>query len=211
MTCRSDSSRTPRTCGSRSRSAAIATANYFRHLEKSLHGTTAGHLGDGFYEHGIESGKQPHYSIFPVRDDDGERGPHALLKTEQVPGFRRNGPKDRIETHYSDLPRKACMHCHLYSEGRAIDGRVGMDGDYRGEGCAACHVTYGEDGRSRSDDPTIPKFEPRASAKTPLHQQDPNRDLHALPLRRRQHRDALQGAGATGTRHAGRPRGTRYN
>ena len=43
------------------------------------------------------------------------------------------------------------MQCHLYSVGRAVDGRLGMDGDYRGEGCAACHVTYADDGRSRSE------------------------------------------------------------
>jgi hypothetical protein len=130
------------------------------HLEKSLHGTTAGHLGDGFYEHGLTAGRRPTYSVFPVRDDDGRVPPGALYQTTQVPAPPRSGAKDRIETHYADLPRKACMHCHLWSEGRAIDGRLGMDGDYRGEGCAACHVTYADDGRSRSADPTIDKQEP---------------------------------------------------
>ena len=127
---------------------------------KSLHATTSGHLGDGYYEHGLTDDKTPVYSIFPVRDQDGEVGEHAIRSTRQVPPFRSSGRKDRIETHYSDLPRKACMHCHLYSEGRAVDGRVGMDGDYRGAGCAACHVSYSDDGRSRSRDPTIDKLEP---------------------------------------------------
>ena len=95
---------------------------------KSLHATTAGHLGDGFYEHGLTRSKTPVYSIFPVRDEDGDLGEHGIRATRQIPPFRNVG-KDRIETHYSDLPRKACMHCHLYSEGRAVDGRVGMDGD----------------------------------------------------------------------------------
>lgn len=129
------------------------------HLEKSLHGTTTGHLSDGFYEHGLSRKKHPNYSVFPVQDDDGDIGPHALAATVQVPGFT---PRDRtkIETHYADLPRKACMQCHLWSEGRAVDGRLGLDGDYRGEGCAACHVTYDDDGRSRSRDPTVDKTEP---------------------------------------------------
>jgi len=130
------------------------------HLERSLHGTTAGHLGDGFYENGLTDTKKPTYSIFPVRDDDGDIPEHAVAATTQVPPFKSHGSRDRIETHFSDLPRKACMQCHLYSEGRAVDGRLGMDGDYRGEGCAACHVTYAEDGRSRSRDKTIDKFEP---------------------------------------------------
>lgn len=129
-------------------------------VEKSLHATTTGHLGDGFYEHGLVGTKRPFYSIFPVRDEDGHVPPKALRATEQVPGFAKGAPKDRIATHYTDLPRKACMQCHLYSEGRAVDGRVGLDGDYRGEGCAACHVTYADDGRSRSADRTIPKLEP---------------------------------------------------
>ena len=39
-------------------------------------------------------------------------------------------------------------------------GRVGFDGDYRGEGCAACHVSYAEDGLSESRDRSIPRGEP---------------------------------------------------
>ncbi|MBK8974422.1 MAG: hypothetical protein IPM29_00705 [Planctomycetes bacterium] len=127
---------------------------------KSLHATTAGHLGDGFYEHGIVADKRPRFSIFPVRDDDGVVPDGALTATTQVPPFRRSGPRADIATHYTDLPRKACMHCHLYSEGRAVDGRLGMDGDYRGEGCAACHVTYADDGRSRSADRAADRLEP---------------------------------------------------
>jgi hypothetical protein len=127
---------------------------------KSLHATTSGHLGDGFYEHGLTESKRPHYGVFAAKDEDGVIPDGALAAVEQVPGFDRKGRRDRIETHYADLPRKACMHCHLWSEGRAVDGRLGLDGDYRGEGCAACHVTYADDGRSRSADPSIDHTEP---------------------------------------------------
>ncbi len=129
-------------------------------VHKSLHGTTAGHLGDGFYEHGLSRERAPAYSVFPVRDEDGRIGPHAVRGTRQVPAFDRGANPSRIATHYADLPRKACMQCHLYSDGRAVDGRLGLDGDYRGQGCAACHVTYADDGRSRSRDRTIDKLEP---------------------------------------------------
>ncbi|MCC6670647.1 MAG: hypothetical protein IT458_06280 [Planctomycetes bacterium] len=130
-----------------------------RHLEKSLHATTTGHLGDGYYEHGLAKDKRPSFSIFPVRDERAVLPPHALRATVQVPPFRRGDP-GAIATHFTDLPRKACMQCHLWSVGRALRGRLGMDGDYRGQGCAACHVTYADDGRSRSADPTIRKDEP---------------------------------------------------
>jgi len=130
------------------------------HVLKSLHSTTTGHLGDGYYENGFSRSKAPTYSVFAIRDEDGHVPEHGLAAVSQVPPFRSSGDPSRIETHYTDLARKACMACHLWSEGRAVDGRVGMDGDYRGEGCAACHVTYADDGRSRSGDPSIDKLEP---------------------------------------------------
>lgn len=127
---------------------------------KSLHATTCGHLGDGFYEHGLVKSKKPGYSVFPITDDDGEVPAGALRSVTQVPAPSTTASRERIESHFADLPRKACMQCHLWSQGRAVRGRLGMDGDYRGEGCAACHVTYAEDGRSKSQDPTIDKQEP---------------------------------------------------
>ena len=126
---------------------------------KSLHATTCGHLGDGFYEHGLTKTKTPSFGVFGETDDDGDVPEGALRAITQVPA-PGDGGKDRIETHFADLPRKACMQCHLWSEGRAVKGRLGMDGDYRGEGCAACHVTYADDGRSKSGDRTIDKNEP---------------------------------------------------
>jgi len=127
---------------------------------KSLHGTTAGHLSDGFYEHGVSRDKAPAFSVFPTKDEDGKVGPHARRATRQVPAFDPAANKTAIATHYRDLPRKACMQCHLWSEGRAVRGRLGLDGDYRGQGCAACHVTYADDGRSQSRDRSIDKLEP---------------------------------------------------
>jgi hypothetical protein len=121
-------------------------------LKKSLHGTTSGHLSDGLYENGVARTRAEAVSIF-------KQG--AL---PQIPAFHaREGAKKSstsLAEHYADLPRKACMQCHLWSRGRAVRGRLGMDGDYRGEGCAACHATYANDGLSRSGDPTVNKLEP---------------------------------------------------
>lgn len=130
-------------------------------LLESLHGTTAGHLNDGLYENGVLEERGSVYGVFGVRDEDGEIGEHGLPGLLPIERLRVDpGPDDSIGAHFADLPRKACMQCHLWSEGFALRGRLGMDGLYRGAGCAACHVPYAEDGLSRSGDPTIDRFEP---------------------------------------------------
>jgi len=43
-----------------------------------------------------------------------------------------------------DLLRRRCLRCHLRTRG------AHRFGDYRSEGCAACHVLYADDGRSLS-------------------------------------------------------------
>ncbi len=55
---------------------------------------------------------------------------------------------------FVDLMRKQCAQCHLWTEG------VQRKADYRGTGCAACHMTYDIKGTSQSADPTIPKNRP---------------------------------------------------
>ena len=76
---------------------------------KSLHATTCGHLGDGFYEHGLQRSKRPSFGVFAQSDDDGDVPAGALRSVRQVPAPKSGGPRDRIENHYADLPRKACM------------------------------------------------------------------------------------------------------
>ena len=127
-----------------------------KHLALSLHGTTAGHLSDGFYEAGLRARKQSAYSVFPV--EAAHAG--ALEKLVQLPQPRADAPATELSSHYPDLPRKECLQCHLWSRGRAVRGRVGFDGDYRGEGCAACHVLYATDGLSSSADRAAVHTEP---------------------------------------------------
>lgn len=133
---------------------------FVNRVHTSLHGTTAGHLSDGYFEMGLVDERGSKYGIFPVperRSAKTEHGPDSLA---QVPKFRDTGPRDELSTHYTDLARKQCMECHLYSSGFAVRGRTGFDGSYRGEGCAACHVEYSIDGRSESADRSIDRFEP---------------------------------------------------
>lgn len=128
----------------------------------SLHATTSGHLGDGLYENGVVRERHPRISIFPVTNPrfDAATAPAGSVRSlQRIPLFRFSSRRNDIPTHFSDAPRKNCMNCHLWSRGRAVRGRLGMDGDYRGDGCASCHVPYEDDGISRSADPTISRVE----------------------------------------------------
>ena len=128
-------------------------------VKKSLHGTTSGHLSDGYYENGVVKKKGTAFGMFPIADDD-VASPHGLRELGAVPGFQAGLRADEIPTHYRDVVRKNCMQCHLWSRGRAVRGRLGMDGDYRSEGCAACHVEYSDEGFSESADACANKKEP---------------------------------------------------
>ncbi len=140
-----------RTCGSCHPSA-------YSNLRASLHGTTAGHLSDGYYEMGLNPTRGSRYSVFPESRTPEMEG--EIVQFVQPPPFQDRLPHDQLSTHYTDLPRKECMQCHLWSPGRALRGRVGFDGDYRGAGCAACHVEYSLEGLSESGDRSAVRTEP---------------------------------------------------
>ncbi len=129
-------------------------------VKKSLHGTTAGHLSDGLYENGVVKKRGTTYAIFPTTDESGAKSPHGLKELPPLGAFQPSLPPEEIPTHYRDVARKNCMLCHLWSRGRAVRGRLGLDGDYRSEGCAACHVTYSDTGFSTSADRSINHKEP---------------------------------------------------
>ncbi len=62
----------------------------------------------------------------------------------------------RLAKLYQEQVSFTCGDCHLGSSG--ANNRYG---DFRPSGCAACHMPYSLDGRSRSRDPNVPKDEPR--------------------------------------------------
>ncbi|MCA8964508.1 MAG: hypothetical protein KDC48_06470, partial [Planctomycetes bacterium] len=61
----------------------------------------------------------------------------------------------RLAKLYQEMVAFTCGDCHLGSSG--ANNRYG---DFRPSGCAACHMPYSLDGRSRSRDPNVPKNEP---------------------------------------------------
>jgi hypothetical protein len=71
--------------------------------------------------------------------------PGALPGLEPIPTFKQSGDV------FFDLLRKECTSCHLWTAPKALKG------NFRATGCAACHMPYGEDGKSLSVDPAGPK------------------------------------------------------
>ena len=144
------------------RTCAECHEDAVRHFGSSLHFSTAGHLSDGFYEMGLSKERGGRFSIFstphPKFGQPDEGG--DVERLVPIPGFRGVGSDSELSTHFADLPRKECMQCHFWSEGAAVDGRAGFDGDYRGGGCAACHVPYSLDGFSSSADRKALRNEP---------------------------------------------------
>ncbi len=61
----------------------------------------------------------------------------------------------RLAKLYQEQVAFTCGDCHLGSSG--ANNRYG---DFRPSGCSACHMPYSLDGRSRSQDPNVPKCEP---------------------------------------------------
>ena len=83
---------------------------------------------------------------------------------------------------------KQCGTCHLnvYGGGTA----VGLDGLYRGVGCAACHMPYGRDGLSQTGDPNVDKTAPAHVEKHELVRSPPQRACETC--RNRSNRVGLQ-------------------
>ena len=74
--------------------------------------------------------------------------------------------------------RSDCQRCHLGVKGRQVRG------DYRGMGCSACHIPYGNEGFYEGGDQTIPGDEPGA-IKTPNTPPMPAKPvtIHLCPAR----------------------------
>ncbi len=79
--------------------------------------------------------------------------PDALTTLPEAP-IDLTALADHPEQAAFTYQRTECQRCHLAVRGRQERG------DYRGMGCSACHIPYGNEGLYEGDDPTIPKDEP---------------------------------------------------
>ncbi len=147
----------PTTCGQSGEGMGTTChAKYAADLEKSMMATTTGHLTGGAYQNGILPDLTAIWSNFPVVDTDGDVPSEdgALESLVQIPASLPEFDESTFEHHYGDVPRKICARCHLWSRGKAVRGVPGQEGNYRSEGCAACHMPYTNAALSESADPT---------------------------------------------------------
>ncbi len=133
-------------------------------VKKSLMATTAGHYSGGFYQNDVVDTKTPIYGTFAIEDTDGDV-PVAEGAVESLLDliiYDATGDQTTFATHYRAVPSQACARCHLWSRGRGYRGAgefANVDGTYRADGCAACHMMYSNTGFSESADMSINHFE----------------------------------------------------
>lgn len=84
--------------------------------------------------------------------------PHAFpdsMKTVPAPPENLADLAEHPEQSAFTYIRAECQRCHLGVRGRE------RRGDYRGMGCSACHIPYGNEGNYEGNDPSIARGEPR--------------------------------------------------
>src|SRR3989442_6360090 len=111
-------------------------------------GTQSGTL----FPNGLQSTREDvRFSMTPISVEPGVKPTKpqqplplgAVPHLDPLPTFKESGDI------FFDLLRKECTSCHLWTPAKAIRG------NFRATGCAACHMPYAEDGKSRSNDVAI--------------------------------------------------------
>lgn len=149
-------------------------AGYVTKVKQSLMNTEAGKIQGNLATWGIPQvqGKPVVYGNYDIQDNDGKipvgTSPHYQAYMDQLiqtyPGLFPDQlaqiPRPILSQIETDpqlaaftYQRQACQQCHLGVKGKA------QEGDYRGLGCAACHIPYAVDGFYQGEDVSIPKTE----------------------------------------------------
>ncbi len=149
-------------------------AGYAERVEKSLMNTEAGKIQGNLHTWGLPevmNHKVP-WGNYAVKDGDG---PIPSVGTPEYKAYMTDMVKAHKEQFPSELKqipnptvaeiekdpklagityqRQQCQRCHVTVKGRE------KRGDYRGQGCSACHIPYGNEGIYQGNDPTINKKE----------------------------------------------------
>ena len=168
---------------------------YPERVEKSLMNTEAGKIQGNLHTWGIEevqNHKVP-WGNYDVKDGDG---PVPVVGTDAYKAYMKDmiaAHKEQFPTELTQIPnptveeiennpklagftyqRQQCQRCHVTVKGRE------KRGDYRGQGCSACHIPYGNEGIYEGNDPTVNKAEKghmlthqiQATRKSKVHHND---------------------------------------
>ena len=161
-----------KTCG-------ICHAQTVQNTMKSLMMTEAGKIQGNMHTWGTYDTKKVQYANYDVKDEDGkepawgtkvykdymvkmiDKYPDQFpTELKQLP-LPPQGPEDFVGKSEAEIAamasityqRSDCQRCHI-----GVRGRKGR-GDWRGMGCSACHMPYGNEGIYEGEDPTIDKSE----------------------------------------------------
>lgn len=149
-------------------------SGYTYRLERALMNTEAGKIQGNLHTWGVQ--EVQYYNVpWGNYDVDDPDGPVPSIGTESYKAYmaklKAMYPKlfpdqlkqipqpsvDQIEKNPAlagfTYQRQQCQRCHVTVRGRE------KRGDYRGMGCSACHMLYGNEGIYEGDDPTIDKKE----------------------------------------------------
>ena len=133
--------------------------NHIQRMKKSMMNSLAGVISGLRYQWAGQNKKTARYATEAIADEDGNT-PHewgALNKLDKLPYFSSLDIPESdkksihaISKHPGDrLLRQQCFQCHIDSPP--------AKGQYRSQGCAACHFTYSKTGLYEGEDPTISK------------------------------------------------------
>jgi len=115
----------------------------------SLHATMAGMISGTRYAWGAQ-GRKAIYATYEVIDQNPQ-GKKTLPSLEQIPLYDPTKTESPANNPGDDYLRNQCLRCHTWSDGHQ------RDGDYRGSGCASCHVLYSDAGTYEGGDKAIPR------------------------------------------------------
>ncbi len=152
-----------RTCGK-------CHGDHSYNMHRNLMETEAGKIQGGIWGWGAPDGYKAKYGNYDIVDTDGkeprwgtddykkymsrlhEEFPDIyVLSLEALPEANIDSIEQHPEQAVFTYLRGDCQRCHVGVKGKQ------RRGDYRGMGCAACHVPYSDEGYYEGDDPTISK------------------------------------------------------
>jgi hypothetical protein len=138
--------------------------NHVDRVKKSMMNTMAGMISGLRYQWAAQEHKTARYGTLAITDADGfvPANQGALEKLERLPFFSSATIPESVLKKETLIPvsrhpadqmlREKCFQCHLDSPP--------ADGQYRSQGCAACHFEYSSSGLYEGNDPTISRGEP---------------------------------------------------
>ncbi|MBI4848222.1 MAG: hypothetical protein HY808_06535 [Nitrospirae bacterium] len=118
--------------------------DHVSHVSGSLMATAAGEINSTRYLWGVQD------------------SPKAVYGTKAVNGLKVLPKYNESKELVDDFLRKKCVRCHLNSPAPK------RQGEYRATGCAACHMLYSNDGKTKTGDKAIKEAAAKGDEKLDL-------------------------------------------